>query len=482
MKIQLNGDKVYMSYIKGLCCGGTKNIALGRYHFTMAETPYRPTGGRHHVVVIGAGFGGLNAVKHLKGADVEITLIDKKNHHLFQPMLYQVATGLISAGEIAPSTRQVLRGQDNAHFVNGEVTDINLEKQTVTANLDEFERTFAYDSLIIAAGSGQSYFGNDHFAEFAPGMKTLDDALELRARILSAFEKAELTDDPAERERLLTFVIVGAGPTGVELTGQIAELANRSLSDAYSNYGTSAAKIYLLDGAPQVLPPFGKRLGRKAQRSLEKLGVDVRLNAMVTNVDADAVTYKDMKTEEITTIAGATKIWSAGVSASPLGKLVADQAGVESDRAGRVSVNEDLTVGEYSNVYIVGDMISLNRLPGVAQVAIQGGTHAAKLIEAKVDEESTANEKEAFDYFDRGSMAIISRFNAVMKIGKTEITGLPAWLAWLGLHASYLVGFRNRFVTVVNWLGNLVSRDRGHLNFTLQQRDARNIINKANEK
>ncbi|AMO90520.1 NADH dehydrogenase [Corynebacterium sp. HMSC08C04] len=444
----------------------------------MAETPYRPAGGRHHVVVIGAGFGGLNAVQQLKNADVEITLIDKKNHHLFQPMLYQVATGMISAGEIAPSTRQLLRNQANAHFVNGEVTDINLEGQTVTAELEGFQRTFAYDSLVVAAGAGQSYFGNDHFAEFAPGMKTLDDALELRSRIVSAFEKAEFVDDPAERERLLTFVIVGAGPTGVELTGQIAELANRTLRDQYSNYGTTSAKIYLLDGAPQVLPPFGKRLGRKAQRTLERLGVDVRLNAMVTDVTEDAVTYKNMKNDEVVTIEGATKIWSAGVAASPLGKMVADQAGVEADRAGRVSVNDDLTVGQHSNVYMVGDMISLNRLPGVAQVAIQGGAHVAKLIKAKVDEESTANEREAFEYFDKGSMAVISRFNAVVKMGKTEFDGFPAWVSWMGLHIMYVLGFRNRTTVAVNWIQNMISRDRGNLEITEQQRIARNFINK----
>ena len=444
----------------------------------MAETPYRPAGGRHHVVVIGAGFGGLNAVQQLKNADVEITLIDKKNHHLFQPMLYQVATGMISAGEIAPSTRQLLRNQANAHFVNGEVTDINLEGQTVTAELEGFQRTFAYDSLVVAAGAGQSYFGNDHFAEFAPGMKTLDDALELRSRIVSAFEKAEFVDDPAERERLLTFVIVGAGPTGVELTGQIAELANRTLRDQYSNYGTTSAKIYLLDGAPQVLPPFGKRLGRKAQRTLERLGVDVRLNAMVTDVTEDAVTYKNMKNDEVVTFEGATKIWSAGVAASPLGKMVADQAGVEADRAGRVSVNDDLTVGQHSNVYMVGDMISLNRLPGVAQVAIQGGAHVAKLIKAKVDEESTANEREAFEYFDKGSMAVISRFNAVVKMGKTEFDGFPAWVSWMGLHIMYVLGFRNRTTVAVNWIQNMISRDRGNLEITEQQRIARNFINK----
>lgn len=447
----------------------------------MTDTPYRPNGSRHHVVVVGGGFGGLNTVKKLKNADVEITLIDKKNHHLFQPMLYQVATGMISAGEVAPSTRQLLRNQDNVDFVNGNVTDINLEDQTVTAELDDFSRTYSYDSLVVAAGSSQSYFGNDHFAEFAPGMKTLDDALELRSRIISAFEKAELTDDPAERERLLTFIIVGAGPTGVELTGQIAELANRTLSDVYSTYGTSAAKIYLLDGAPQVLPPFGKRLGRRAQRTLEKEGVNVRLNAMVTDVNEDSVTYKNMKTEEEVTLEGATKIWSAGVSASPLGKMVADQAGVEADRAGRVSVNDDMTVGDFNNVYIIGDMMSLNRLPGLAQVAIQGGEHVAKLIETKVDEESTADEKEPFEYFDKGSMAIVTRFNAVVKLGKTEFSGFPGWLAWLALHLTYVVGLRSRLAVLVNWAANILSRNRGNLEITTQQRIARNLIDEAEE-
>ncbi|ERS58881.1 MULTISPECIES: NAD(P)/FAD-dependent oxidoreductase [Corynebacterium] len=447
----------------------------------MTDTPYRPNGSRHHVVVVGGGFGGLNTVKKLKNADVEITLIDKKNHHLFQPMLYQVATGMISAGEVAPSTRQLLRNQDNVDFVNGNVTDINLEDQTVTAELDDFSRTYSYDSLVVAAGSSQSYFGNDHFAEFAPGMKTLDDALELRSRIISAFEKAELTDDPAERERLLTFIIVGAGPTGVELTGQIAELANRTLSDVYSTYGTSAAKIYLLDGAPQVLPPFGKRLGRRAQRTLEKEGVNVRLNAMVTDVNEDSVTYKNMKTDEEVTLEGATKIWSAGVAASPLGKMVADQAGVEADRAGRVSVNDDMTVGDFNNVYIIGDMMSLNRLPGLAQVAIQGGEHVAKLIETKVDEESTADEKEPFEYFDKGSMAIVTRFNAVVKLGKTEFSGFPGWLAWLALHLTYVIGLRSRLAVLVNWAANILSRNRGNLEITTQQRIARNLIDEAEE-
>ncbi|WP_293773397.1 NAD(P)/FAD-dependent oxidoreductase, partial [uncultured Corynebacterium sp.] len=408
--------------------------------------------------------------------------IDKKNHHLFQPMLYQVATGMISAGEISPSTRQILRDQDNANFVNAEVTNINLEDKTVSVDLDGTQRVYGYDSLIVAAGAGQSYFGNDHFAEFAPGMKTLDDALELRASIVTAFEKAELTDDPTEREKLLTFVIVGAGPTGVELTGQIAELAKRSFTDAYSNFAPASAKIYLLDGAPQVLPPFGKRLGRTAQRTLEKLGVDVRLNAMVTNVDEKSVTYKDMKTGVETTIEAGVKIWSAGVAASPLGKLVADQAGVEVDRAGRVPVNPDLTLGEHSEVYVVGDMMGLNRLPGLAQVAMQGGAHAAKLIQAKLDEESTANETEPFEYFDKGSMATVSRFNAVVKMGKTEFSGFIAWFAWLGLHLSYLVGNHNRVTTAINWISNTFSRERPHLEFTQQMRVARNVIGAADAK
>ena len=277
-------------------------------------------------------------------------------------------------------------------------------------------------------------------------------------------------------------LIVGAGPTGVELTGQIAELANRTLSDVYSTYGTSAAKIYLLDGAPQVLPPFGKRLGRRAQRTLEKEGVNVRLNAMVTDVNEDSVTYKNMKTDEEVTLEGATKIWSAGVAASPLGKMVADQAGVEADRAGRVSVNDDMTVGDFNNVYIIGDMMSLNRLPGLAQVAIQGGEHVAKLIETKVDEESTADEKEPFEYFDKGSMAIVTRFNAVVTLGKTEFSGFPGWLAWLALHLTYVIGLRSRLAVLVNWAANILSRNRGNLEITTQQRIARNLIDEAEEK
>lgn len=438
----------------------------------MTNAPFRPEGGRPHVVIIGAGFGGIFAARELKDADVEVTIIDRTNHHLFQPLLYQVATGILSSGEIAPATRQILAKQDNAHVVKGEVTDIDVEKQTVSAQLDNYSRTYEYDYLIVAAGAGQSYFGNDHFAEFAPGMKTLDDALELRARIVGAFERAELTDDPAERERLLTFVVVGAGPTGVELAGQLAEMAHRTLAGEYTNFTTSSAKIVLLDGAPQVLPPFGKRLGRNAQRQLEKLGVEVKLNAMVTNVDENSVTYKSMVDDSEHTIEAFCKIWSAGVAASPLGKMVAEQCGVEVDRAGRVPVNKDLTVADKQNVFVIGDMMSLDRLPGVAQVAIQGGQYAADQIAAEADGRDSTS-REPFEFFDKGSMATISRFNAVVKMGKMEVTGFIGWILWLVVHVSFLVGFRNRLVSVINWVLNALTPKRWNLAVTRQQLHAR---------
>lgn len=442
----------------------------------MSVNPTRPEGGRHHVVVIGSGFGGLFAAKNLAKADVDVTLIDRTNHHLFQPLLYQVATGILSSGEIAPSTRQILGSQENVNVIKGEVTDINVESQTVTASLGEFTRVFEYDSLVVGAGAGQSYFGNDHFAEFAPGMKSIDDALEIRARIIGAFERAEICEDPAERERLLTFVVVGAGPTGVELAGQLAEMAHRTLAGEYKNFNTNSAKIILLDGAPQVLPPFGKRLGRNAQRTLEKIGVNVRLNAMVTNVDATSVTYKTKDGEEHT-IESFCKIWSAGVAASPLGKLVAEQTGVETDRAGRVMVNDDLSVGDQKNVFVVGDMMNYNNLPGVAQVAIQSGEYVAEQIEAEVEGRSNT-EREAFDYFDKGSMATISRFSAVVKMGKVEVTGFIGWVLWLAVHIMFLVGFRNRFVSAISWGLNALSRKRWNLAITRQQLHSRTTLSK----
>lgn len=441
----------------------------------MSDKPFRPEGGRHHVVVIGSGFGGLFAVQNLKDADVDITLIDRTNHHLFQPLLYQVATGILSSGEIAPQTRQVLLKQDNVNVVKAEVTDINTSAKTVSASLGEYSKTIEYDSLIVAAGAGQSYFGNDHFAQYAPGMKTIDDALELRARILGAFERAEICDDPAERDRLLTFVIVGAGPTGVELAGQLAEMAHRTLAGEYTRFNPANAKIILLDGAPQVLPPFGKRLGRNAQRELEKIGVTVKLNAIVTDVDENSVTYKSTTDDSTHTINSFCKIWSAGVAASPLGKVLADQLGVEVDRAGRVPVNPDLSVGSEKNVFIIGDMMSLNNLPGVAQTAIQGGAYVAEQIAAEVEGRS-ADEREPFEYYDKGSMATVSRFNAVVKLGKVEVTGFIGWIMWLCVHLMFLVGFRNRATAAFSWGINALSRKRWNLATTRQQLHARGAL------
>ena len=444
----------------------------------MTTNSLGPAGKRHHVVIIGGGFGGLFAAKKFKGKDIAVTIIDRTNHHLFQPLLYQVATGILSEGEIAPSIRQLMADDENVRVIKGEVRNIDIDGQNVTADLGGKEAVIEYDSLILAAGAAQSYFGNDHFAEFAPGMKSVDDALEIRARVTGAFERAEITTDPEERRRLLNFVVVGAGPTGVELAGQLAEMAHRTLAKEFREVDTNDARIILIDGGPQVLPPFGKRLGRKARRKLEDLGVEVVLNSLVTNVDREGVTYKNMKTDEESSIPSYAKIWSAGVAASPLGKHVADQAGVESDRAGRVMVNEDLTLGEHKNVFLIGDMINLNGLPGVAQVAMQGGQYAAKTIIDEIENGTSPEARAPFDYFDKGSMAIVSRFNAVVKINKAEVSGFIGWLMWLALHLLYLVGFRNRAFAAFSWGLNSVSRRRWQLVATRQQLHARNALNK----
>ncbi|MBN9643545.1 NAD(P)/FAD-dependent oxidoreductase [Corynebacterium mendelii] len=444
----------------------------------MVDTPFRPTGSRPHVVVIGSGFGGLFAVNKLKKADVDVTLIDRTNHHLFQPLLYQVATGLLSSGEIAPATRQILKGQSNVHVVKGEVRDIDVDNKTVDTELGTFTRRYHYDYLIIAAGAGQSYFGNDHFAEFAPGMKTIDDALEIRARIVGAFERAELCDDPEELKRLLTFAIVGGGPTGVELAGQVAEMAHRTLQGEYSHIDPASARILLIEGAPQILPPFGKRLGKNAQKQLEKLGVTCKLNSMVTNVDEHGITFKSTVDGTEETVPAFCKIWSAGVQASPLGKLVADQCGVEVDRAGRVPVRDDLTIDDNHEIFIVGDMMSYNRLPGVAQVAIQGGEYAADTIIDHIDNQTPPAARPAFSYFDKGSMATVSKFSAVVKLGKVEVTGFFGWVLWLAVHLMFIVGFRNRFIAAGNWGLNVLSPNRWQLATTRQQMHARTGLRK----
>src|SRR5919205_560378 len=443
----------------------------------MTTSPVRepapaPHGGRPRVVIIGSGFGGLFTAQALKDAPVDVTLIGKTSHHLFQPLLYQVATGILSEGEIAPATREILRRQDNAKVVLGEVTDIDLSARTVTSTILGRTTVHPYDELIVAAGAGQSYFGNDRFAEFAPGMKSIDDALELRGRIFGAFELAELATDPAEVDRLMTFVVVGAGPTGVEMAGQIAELAHRTLRRDFRRINTRDARIILLDAAPQVLPPFGKKLGAAAQRSLEKMGVEIQLGKMVVDVDSRGLVVQD-KDGQRDRIEAGTKVWAAGVQANPLGKTLAEQTGATLDRAGRIGVNPDLTLPGHPEVFVVGDMISLNNLPGVAQVAIQGSEYAAKEITRRVAHEPP---QKPFKYFDKGSMATISRFDAVALIGKLRLSGFIAWLLWLAVHLVYLTGFKNRVTTLLHWAVSFIGTGRAERVATEQQIFARAAI------
>lgn len=434
---------------------------------------------KHKVVIIGSGFGGLNAAQKLKRADVDIKLIAKTTHHLFQPLLYQVATGIISEGEIAPPTRVILRKQENCQVLLGEVTNIDLEHKTVDSILLGHTYRTPYDTLIVAAGAGQSYFGNDQFAEWAPGMKTIDDALELRGRILGAFEQAERSSDPVRREKLLTFVVVGAGPTGVEMAGQIAELADHTLRGAFRHIDSTRARVILLDAAPAVLPPMGEKLGKKAQDRLEKLGVEIQLGAMVTDVDRNGISVKrgDGTTDRIEC---ATKVWSAGVSASPLGKIIADQSEAEIDRAGRVKVGPDLSVPGHPNVFVVGDMAFVDGVPGMAQGAIQGAKYVANLVKSELRGADPAA-RAPFSYFDKGSMATVSRFSAVAKIGKIEFAGFFAWLAWLFLHLVYLVGFKTKIATMLSWTTTFLGRGRSQLTITEQQAYARTRIEQLEE-
>jgi NADH dehydrogenase len=425
---------------------------------------------RHQVVVIGSGFGGLFGTKALKRADVDVTVIARTSHHLFQPLLYQVATGILSEGEIAPPTRDVLSRQDNATVMLGDVRSIDLERRTVSHQVLGREAVTPYDSLIVAAGSGQSYFGNDQFAEFAPGMKSIDDALELRGRIFGAFELAENLAAKGENvEHLLTFVVVGAGPTGVEMAGQIAELAHRTLKRDFRFINTKHARVILLDAAPQVLPPFGAKLGAKTKETLEELGVEVQLGAMVTDVDERGLAVQD-KDGTKRRIEAVTKMWAAGVQASPLSRTLAEQSGATLDRAGRIGVNPDLTLPGYPEVFVVGDMIALNNLPGVAQVAIQGAKYAAKEVQGRIKGKAP---QAPFKYFDKGSMATISRFDAVAMVGKLRITGLIAWLMWLGVHLIYLTGFKNQVTALLHWTVTFLSNDRSERVATEQQIFAR---------
>ncbi|MCK0111113.1 NAD(P)/FAD-dependent oxidoreductase [Ornithinimicrobium sp. F0845] len=439
-----------------------------------------PIATRPRVIIIGSGFGGLFAARALARADVDIRLIARTTHHLFQPLLYQVATGILAPGEIAPATREVLAHQDNVQVEMGDVTDIDLDARTVTAATLGVARTYGYDHLIVAAGANQSWFGNDQFAEYAPGMKSVDDALELRGRIFGAFELAELAAAAGrdeEAEALTTFVVVGAGPTGVEMAGQLAELSRRTLRHDFRHIDPRTAKIYLMDAADAVLGSFDESLRDKTRTALEKLGIDVLLGAKVVDVDARGLEYED-EAGERHRIEALTKVWAAGVAASPLAGRLAEQVGLTVDRAGRIPVRADLTLPGHPEVYVVGDMVALDNLPGVAQVAIQQARYAASRIKATLGGKPVT---EPFSYFDKGNMATISRFRAIAEIRRLKVTGFPAWVLWLGVHLVYIIGFKSRVTTLLHWLVSFLGRGRSERNITEQQIFGRLAMNRVSD-
>jgi NADH dehydrogenase len=410
----------------------------------------------HRVVIVGGGFGGVRVARSLDHGDVEITLIDRTNHHLFQPLLYQVATGVLSAGQIAPALRSLFRGQENVRVLLGSVEEINLERRFVKAVAVE-ETRVPYDTLVLATGSTHSYFGHDDWSALAPGMKSLDDASRLRSRILGAFELAEQEHDPRERARWMTFAIVGAGPTGVELAGQITTLAQRVLRDEYRTIDPAKARIVLLDAGDKALNGFAPRLQARAERDLRDLGVEVELSAPVVDVDPGGVTVRgsDGRSRRID---ARTVIWAAGVRASPLAGQVGRAAGASVDRAGRVSVGPDLTLTGHPEVFAIGDMIAIPGVPGVAQPAIQEGKYVAGVIRARLAGQQAPR---PFKYRDLGMMATIGRTRAVADLfGKVRISGFPAFLIWAFIHLAYLVGWGNRFGAVTRWLWTFLARNR----------------------
>ena len=409
-----------------------------------------------HVVLLGGGFAGLYAARALKPARARVTLVDRRNHHLFQPLLYQVATAGLSAIDIAQPIRKILRKQPNVEVLLAEAKDIDVAGRRVILDRGE---PLVYDYLLVATGATHSYFGNDQWSRYAPGLKTIEDALEIRRRVLLAFERAETATSDEERQAYLTFVVIGAGPTGAELAGALSEIARHTLVRDFRHFNPSEARILLLEGADRVLPPYPPELSAKAQQQLEKLGVEVRTGSKVTQIDGDGVQVGDER------IAAHTVVWAAGVAASPLGRCL----GAELDRAGRVLVRPDLSLPDHPEVFVVGDLISLKidgkPVPGVAPAAIQEGEHAAHNILRGLDGEPST----PFEYQDKGSMATLGRRSAVAVLGKLKLSGYLAWLSWLLVHIFFLIGFRNRFVVLFEWT-------RAYLTY---QRSARLILQES---
>jgi NADH:quinone reductase (non-electrogenic) len=409
------------------------------------------------VVIVGGGFGGLYAARMLGRAPVTVTLIDRRNFHLFQPLLYQVATGALSPGEIASPLRYVLRRHRNTEVLLAEMVDLDTEARRVI--LRDGERP--YDELIVGTGATHHYFGNDQWASLAPGLKTVEDATAIRSRLLVAFEHAERETDAARRREWLSFVIVGGGPTGVELAGALGEIANDTLRGDFRHIDPTQAQILLIEGEPRLLPAFAPDLSAKAERQLIALGVRTRLDARVTGIDETGVTMTSGAGEE--RIAARTVLWAAGVRASRLGKVLAERAGATLDRAGRVIVEPDLSIPGHPEIHVIGDLASFSHqggkpLPGVAPVAMQQGRYVARLIRARAEGRSVTP---PFHYFNKGNLATVGRNKAVAEFGRLHIAGFLAWLTWVFVHLMYLVEFENRLLVLTEWVYNYVTRNRG---------------------
>jgi len=415
---------------------------------------------RPRVVIVGGGFGGLYAARSLKHIEADVTLIDRRNFHLFQPLLYQVATGALSPGEIASPLRYVLNRQKNTRVLLGEVVDIDVEKREVLLN----DRSrVPYDTVIFATGSTHSYFGHPEWAALAPGLKTVEDATEIRTRLLLAFERAEKDTDSETRRADLTFVIVGGGPTGVELAGAIAEISRDTLKKDFRSINPADANIFLIEGADRLLPVYPAKLSRASERALTQLGVQTRTGAMVTGIDAEGVTVKEH--DSAAKIPARTVLWAAGVQASPIGKLLSDRLGLTLDHAGRVPVEPDLSIAGHPEILVIGDLAAFlqdgKQVPGVAPTAIQQGHYAAKLIAHRLRSDLRHEETKPFHYLDKGSLATIGRNQAVADIGPFQFSGIVAWLAWLFIHLLYIVEFENRLLIVVQWAYDYFTHNRG---------------------
>jgi NADH dehydrogenase len=418
------------------------------------------------VVIIGGGFAGLFAARALRRAPAQVTLIDQAQHHLFQPLLYQCATGILSEGKIAVPLREVLRKHRNVHCLLAEVTGIDPERRQVLATRpggDKFE--LGYDYLIVAVGVAQSYFGHDEFAPYAPGMKSIEDALVIRRRVFGAFEMAESVTDPAERTRWLTFALVGAGPTGVELAGQIREVATKTLRSEYRNIEPEEARVLLFDGGAAPLAPFGPKLSAKAASTLDKLGVEQHMHSVVTGVDGTGLSVR-AEDGTVTRYEAGTVLWTAGVTAPPVAAAIAQATGAKQDRAGRIEVGPDLSIPGHPEILVTGDVMSLNKLPGVAEVAMQTGLYAGNRIRHEIAGRATAK---PFRYHDLGSAAYLSRGRAVVSVGRLQFAGFPGWVVWLFIHIGFLTGYRNRFGAVVSWWFAFTRDLRRERTFTTKQ-------------